>query len=328
MVDRSVGVILGPTLFWAHKIMPANPRALAGALATSIAYQGVRDVARSIYRTGRSMVFRKRTMGYGGYSGSRYRSRYRYRRPRRSRYRKRYYRRRLAKRARIGMPVGYGTTKRNLVVNESALNRDSRELYSHDLTWITKDTTNALNLRQRDIINLRGFKIDWAMRSGATTSFPLYMNFAILAHASNTSVPTSTRTQCIVDENFFRGNSASRAIDFGTSLESIQMTRLNINQDIYSVLRRWRVRMDPVVNPTGITSRFVDITKAGKKYIPVRRQVRYDDATNGQVATSGRMFLVYWCDGVQGRPSGATGIAAALNIDLHVVVYFNEPSGC
>lgn len=308
--------------------MPANPRALAGALATSIAYQGVRDAARSIYRTGRSMVFRKRTMGYGRYNSGRYRSRYRYRRPRRSRYRKRYSKRRLYKRARIGFPVGYGITKRNLVRNESNLNRNTRTLYSYDLTYIGKGADNEIMLRQRDLINLRGFKIDWGLRSAGTTTYPLYVNFAIVAHASNTSVPSTSDSNCISTVNFFRGNAAQRASDFSTGLDSLQMTRLNINQDIYSVLKRWRVRLEQQVNASGLMAMTTGVTKAGKKWVPVRRQVRYDDVTNADVATSGRMFIVYWADGVQGIPASTVPLTSAYNLDLHVVVYFNEPSGC
>jgi len=302
-------------------------RTLAGTLATSLAYQGVRDIARSTYRTARNMVFPYRRRYYGAPSRGRYRMRYRVRRARRGRYRRRY-KRSLPKRARIGMPVGYATTKRNLVVQEADLNRNTRTLYSFDLTQINRTTTNAINLRQRDMINLRGFKMDWGIRSGSLLAQPLYVHFAILSHTSNTSVPTTAAAGCIDDQNFFRGSGPARAIDFSTSLDGLQVNKLAINQDIYSILKRWRVRIEPTVNPTGImnTTRTTHLT--GKRYVKLNRQVRYDDPSTGQVPTAGRTFLVYWADGVAGVTSGTTAFSNAYAVDLHIVAYFNEPMGC
>jgi hypothetical protein len=66
----------------------------------------------------------------------------------------------------------------------------------------------------------------------------------------------------------------------------------------------------------------------GKKYIPIRRQVRYDDPTIADIATSGRLFLVYWCEQLSGIEGGEVPFANALELDLLAVTYFNEPLGC
>lgn len=308
-----------------------NPRALAGTLATTIAYQGARDLGRTAYRTARNMVFpRGRKYQYAYPSRGRYRRRYRYRRPRSSRYRRRYKKPRLYKRSRIGMPVNYGTTKRTLTFNAAAQAVDTRFLYSRDITFIAKTTTNDINQRQRDIINLRGFKIDYALRAQSAATRPVYVHMAVLAHASNTSVPSNLQDNCVDTENFFRGSGAARAINFnGTSLSGLQFNKLNINQDIYAVLRRWTVRLElRATQTTNIRNSSSQTDKSGKKYIPVRRQVRYDDPTTGDVATSGRMFLVWWAEYVTGIGAGSAGTTAAVNVDWHVVTYFREPSGC
>lgn len=307
-----------------------NSRALTRTLATTLAYQGVRDLARTGYRTIRNMAFpRGRKYQYAYPSRGRYRRRYRYRRPRRSRYRRRYKKPRLYKRSRIGMPVGYATTKRSLVLNAAGQSVDTRVLYSRDITWIAKTINNEIDQRQRDLINLRGFKIEYALRSENPATRPVYVHMAVLAHASNTSVPSDQQDNCVDTENFFRGSGAARAINFTTGLSGIQLNKLNINQDIYSVLRRWTIRLETRRAETGsIRNSSVQSDRTGKKYIPVRRQVRYDEPSTNDVATAGRMFLVWWAEYVAGMPANGLATTGAVNADWHVVTYFNEPCGC
>jgi hypothetical protein len=307
-------------------------RNLARTFAASLVASGARD----LYNYGAkklAMYPRARSRYQYVYPRARrYSRRYRYRRRGRGGYRGRYRKKaRLYKRARIGFPVSYGTTKRTLVYNASRFDTATRTLYSRDLTWIEKTVDNAINARQRDLINLRGFKLDYSIVATGNIQIPVYIHFAVLSHSSNTSVPTANQNNAIQTSNFFRGSGSARAIDFTNSLTSLQFNSLSINQDIYSVLRRWTHRVEPIVTNVG-TSGFrytsKDTTKSGKKYISVRRQVRYDDPDFNDVATSGRMFLVWWCDAVSGNASGVTPTNDAVDIDFHIVTYWKEPSNC
>lgn len=326
MADRSVGVILTRHFLW-HNFTMALTKNLPRAIGTYLAYKAAND----LYHGAKRMVFRRPRAYYALPSrrmGSRVR--YRYRRARRGRYRRRYKRAKYARRARIGMPIGYGTTKRALVFNEAASSYNTRTLYSYDLTYIDRTSTLEMDHRNRDIINLRGFKIDYAMLINTVATRPVMVHYAVLCHIGTTSVPSSAQANPLSSTNFFRGSGSSRAIDFSAAtLSSLQMNTLNINSDIYVVLKRWTHRLEYTVSAaTNISNNSKQTVKIGHKYIPVKRQVRYDDPTDGDVATTGRCFLVWWADYTNGIAAGGTAVSGALSMDHHVVTYFREPSNC
>lgn len=223
----------------------------------------------------------------------------------------------------IGIPLSTGNAKRNLVVEFTNLQFDSRTLYSRDLTAIPKTEDNAINGRQRDIINVRGFKIDMNFRGALAQDQPNILHFAIiapLATLANDSTPVGSE-DVVPDTNFFRGNSENRAIDFGTGLSSMQLHSLNINSDNYVVLKRWKKIVGEADNdnPKGPGQ-----YKRSHTYVKLNRQVRYDTANYTENATQGRVFLVWWFDTWVGTSDGAPPIQNELLMDQHIVTYFRE----
>lgn len=276
---------------------------------TDRAVNSIMPYRRSRYRGGyRSRVYRPRRV---------FRSRRRYYRRRRTRYSRRQY---PAKRARIGSPVGYGTTKRFLAMN-SSLGYASRTLYSRDLTHIPRTTTNALNGRQRDMVNLRGFKIDLKWNtSAANMTSPHILHLAVVCPVSDTQNPSTPIDNGILPQNWFRGNSAARAIDFGTSLSSIQMHSLAINADNYVILKRKSYKLGNADNTTGLSN---DRVGGCSWWVKINRQVRYDDVDFGDLVVNGRCFLVWWLDQYQG--GSGTPVSDMLFMDAHIITYFREP---
>lgn len=257
----------------------------------------------------------------------RYRRRYpmrRYARRSRGRYRGRYSRRkRYVRRVRrVGLPTGIGSAKRALVANTVDLPYNTRTLYSRDITSIDKTTTNDINDRQRDVIKVSGFKIECNFRGSASATEPHIVHFAViapLATLANDSVPVGS-VNAVPDTNFFRGNGASRAINFAITLSSMQMHSLNINADNYVVLKRWRKTIGEADSTTG---KGPGQYKKLRAYVKLNRQVRYDTENYTANATQGRVFLVWWLDTYVGGVGAP--VSNQLVMDQHIVTYFREP---
>lgn len=245
---------------------------------------------------------------------------------RRNRYKPRGYRRwkraRYSRRRRkyIGYPVRYGTAKRTLVSLVADQTQSTRTLYSQDLTYIGHTDSNEVNKRQRDIINLRGFRINIQFQRDITaTSRDLILHLAVI-HDKGRADAALTATNPIQTEDFFRGNSTNRAIDFQNTLAGIEFNNLGINTDLYTVLAKKDYYMKSSAQDGRSSFR-------RKLYIKVNRQIRYDNevgGTNEEVATDGRCFLVWWYEIATGQGASATPIAVGAH-DRMCVTYWREP---
>lgn len=273
------------------------------SLARAAAYSLASSAARDAYRYGRRRVFkRKNRYKPRGYK--------RWKRARYSRSRRRY----------VGYPVRYGTAKRTLVSLVADQSQSTRTLYSTDLTFIGHTDSNEINARQRDIINLRGFRINLQFqRSTTNTVRDIVLHMAVV-HDKGRADAALTATNPIQTGDFFRGNSTNRAIDFQTSLAGIEFNNLGINTDLYTVLAK---------KDYYLKSPEQDGRQSFRKkiYVKVNRQIRYDNevgGTNEEVATDGRCFLVWWYE----LASGAGATSAAIQIgtqDRMCVTYWREP---
>lgn len=268
---------------------------------------------RIAYRGPRSFRRVRRRRGYYG-------------RRRRGKMRRRSYRRRTY---RIGLPMNMGVSKRTVVQLFSAVNFDSRTLYSRDLTGIPLTTVNAIDERQREIINVSGFKIQGSMRNRLNNQQgPQLVHFAVLCNVANIAAECVPAVQddSVPNTNFFRGSSGTRAIDFGTGLSGIQLHTLKINKDNYVVLKRRTFKLATQASDQNTQAQQGDqyttpTVKNFKWWIPLRRQVRYD---NSLYATQGRCFIVWWSDLMHGRASGATPQGAAFSLDMENITYWRE----
>ena len=283
--------------------MPFNYNT-ARNIARTAGYSIVGSAARDAYRYGRKRLFRgsRRTYRPRGYS--------RWKRARYGRRARRY----------IGHPVRYGTAKRTQIVTVTSQSQNNRTLYSQDLTYIAHTSSNEVNKRQRDMINLRGFRINLQFkRDVSVLDRDLVLHMAIV-HDKGRANAALTANDPIAIGDFFRGNADNRAVDFSSGLSGIEFNNLGINTDLYTVLKR----KDYVLKSPTQNGR-VGFRK--KIYIKVNRQIRYDNeiaGLNEEVATDGRCFLVWWYNAAWGENVSSTPQLVGEQ-DRMVITYWREP---
>lgn len=231
-----------------------------------------------------------------------------------------------------GFRPGTGVSKRTLVSNIAGQSLASRTLYSRDLTWIDHASTgNQVNARQRDIVNVRGFKINMKMRALNPTGYlagrSLMFHWAVVVprFSSSSGIPGNTQVDPITTVDFFRGNGENRSIDFQNSLSGMEVNVLPINSDLYTVLKRGSRFLNPTPADNSVRPQaFADVSV----WCPYNRQVRYDNETSTAtepVAVSGRAMLVYWCEYHDGLASGFAPSTGLISLDHHIVTYWKEP---
>lgn len=215
----------------------------------------------------------------------------------------------------IGMPPGSTSSKSSLINNSTGVVRNSRTLYTLDLTAVQQGVN--INQRLRQHAKISGWKI--CMEITSTQSRPLYFNWAVISpkatgqSGGNTPDPT----------NFFRNNTDARSMDFSNARSALEFHCCPINSDDYTILKHKRFILTTTGAPASVWNRqygtsFINIDR----YIPLKRQTRYLPGES-TTATDGRVFLVYWYD-PWGFASG-TGSAAVANESLRVITYFREP---
>lgn len=204
----------------------------------------------------------------------------------------------------MGHPPGTGTAKTDVgAQNTNATG--TRTLNFEPLINISRG--DAINARERDIIDLRGFTICLGAQNNLT-GLPLLMNVAVLSSKFDpTQVPTST--------DFFRGESGFRGDDFDTGLQASEFHCLPINTDKYFVQSHHRYKLSRL----GVNA--MDHLQK-KFYVPIKRQIRFDDSN--QTSINRQFYLVWWCDAHM-DPAGAVVRPAAMNFQYKCVTHFREP---
>lgn len=216
----------------------------------------------------------------------------------------------------FGERPGTSTGKRTQIQNTDAVFKSSRVLYSTNLTVIAKTADNNIQGRQRDMVNYRGCKLCIELRN--LTDSPLYFNMAILV---------SKKARTIDTADFFRGNTGDRSKDFGPALTGLQLHCLPINADEYTILKHKRFKLNVVSNGaavTGFSNQYGSSYKTISMYVPIKRQLRYDD---GAVSPIQPIFLVYWLDRF-GAASGQTPVNDQITMTEHHIAYWKEPASC
>lgn len=210
-------------------------------------------------------------------------------------------------RTNIGKRVGESTGKHWAILADWQL-LASRTLAKFELTQISRTAGNTINLRQRDIVNLRGFAINFDFQC-LGTNFQ-YVNMAVLSSKEDNDVNVT---------DFFRsgGLGTTRYLDFDNALSSLQFAHLGINSDKYTILlhKRWKVNRS--TRGTGSAD-----WRTYKRYLKVNRQIQYDS----EIASSclDKIFLVIWTD-LPGNTQTATPTADMLTYGVHVTTVFKEP---
>lgn len=225
---------------------------------------------------------------------------------------------RRRKRARIikaGDKVGSSSTKKAFAFNNAIiLPRNTRTLYFHNATDISKQTTaDEIDRRSRDIANVRGLKFCWQMMS--TSGSTLTCNWALVV-PKTAAEPATT--------GFFRGYGTTREVNFSTSLSSNEIHCLPINTDRYTVLTHKRFILGPANLNTTTTTPIGSWknVKQFHKYVKVSRQFRFDGTAI--IPENNPIFVCYWFDEwlKSGSTPVATSVVSLLTTD---VIYFREP---
>lgn len=286
--------------------VPYKSRKIAGDLYNvgSLAYRTANKFKTSSNRPIK-MVYRR------GLKRSRYMRRYKRRYRPSKRYGKRYKKRTFTPKA-IAYPPNLGSCKGHAVLSLTLESQDTRTLYYRELTDIGKGQER--DDRERDLINLRGFKICFATWNA--TDKPLYFNWAIV---SPKGCAVASEGNSVSETNFFRAYGTTRDADFSTNLASTQFHCLAINTDVWSVLKHKRTIL---AEKTGTNFAFRNTHTQFKlihKYIKINRSVRYND---DRCTTP--IFMVWWYDDVQAG-QGEPALTNAVRSHWHRTAFFREP---
>lgn len=197
-------------------------------------------------------------------------------------------------------------------LDDNPVNRDSRTLYSHEITDIPKDTGfNDIDNRQREVCYLNGVKIAISLMNKSTK--PVHWNVALVMNRKN---PTS---QPALSE-FFRGSGISRGLDFNNGLNSNDFRARFINADANVVLMHDRFTLSTATE-TSYEAGFKPSFMTYDKFVPIKRMITYDRDTGN---ANNRLYLVYWCDEFN-TPSGTLPSSLVMEQSTRLITYFKEP---
>jgi len=229
------------------------------------------------------------------------------------------YKRRKTRRARthVGEAPGTGTCKTN-TLNASALSTwDTRELNGVDLIVLARETasTDEINTRDRDVINLRGVRIYQQFRN--LTTGTITVNWAVIA--SKTISDDVAPSQV----DFFRSGGTARGMNFSTSLTNLQLHMSPINTDKWAVLCHKRFKLRRRGAAAGEYNMQGGDIRSSKKYIRINRQLRFKGPD--QISEyAGQLWLVFWCDQWM-APSGTAVVTQAAQWAANYAIKFREP---
>lgn len=221
--------------------------------------------------------------------------------------------RRTPNTAKVGKsPSQVSDNKLFTTLDENPTNRDSRTLYTHEITDIPKDTGfNDIDNRQREICYLNGVKIAISLKNNSTK--PVHWNVALIMNRRNpSSIPAI--------QEFFRGSGISRGLDFNNGLNSNDFRARFINSDANVVLMHERFTLSTATE-TSYEAGFKPSFMTFDKYVPIKRMITYDRDTSN---ANHRIFLVYWCDEFN-TATGTLPQSSVIEQCIRMITYFKEP---
>lgn len=196
---------------------------------------------------------------------------------------------RRKKLARVGMAPRDGTFRKNTVGLEQASLSDRTLQMSHISNLDAESTTQiGAEFRDRGIVYFKGFKLRMEVKNKDTAN-DQYVNIAVIAHVN--------RTATIGPTDFFRGNGGQRGKNFDTDMNSIDMYSRPLNKDIFAIV--WRKKF--ILGREGSTTR--PSSRTVQKWLPIMKQIRYDDDDGSPTTPNEPFYLAYWLTPA-GAPSG------------------------
>lgn len=193
----------------------------------------------------------------------------------------------------LGEPVGHHTGKRCIAISDpvNVVDYPSNQLHFTD-NLINIAQGDAINERQRRIVNLRGIEIHSifnfrSSRDGVNVwpgaIEPIYLHIAVV-HPKNNDAQFGLTTA-----NFFRSYGASRQESFTTSQPAIRQIFNPINSDMYHVYFHKHYKIAEFLSGT---SKAQNPEMLFKKYVKLNRQVRFNGSTGTSCEDS--ISLCWW----------------------------------
>lgn len=188
--------------------------------------------------------------------------------------------------------------------------KDSRQLYDADMTLITRGTD--INNRERDALFYTGIHL--IFHATNKTPYLGVLNIAFV-HPKNTGVVFTT--------DFFRGYTTERARDFSTTNDGLINCYYPINTDVNNVLwhKRFHLGADADNTSSDETTRNISSTRTFRKFIPIKRQLTYDN--DNSTTCNEKIWMVYWFD-LPSNPLSATSQPSAFDFNCRTITYFRD----
>lgn len=212
----------------------------------------------------------------------------------------------------IGVSMQGTSNKKFQALQGDPIALATRLLYLNDLTAIPKTTVADINGRERHFANVKGFSINYHLKN--LTATPLHVNMAII-NGRALKLPTTS--------GFFRDYTASRDVDFTTSLNSNELSSLPISTDRYRILCRKSFTLGPETTAAGGDNDSVPNWVVGKFYQKFNRQIRYNDDLDDEAEE--RIYLCYWFDRMN-ESAASPSITSVCSVSIRNVTYFTDES--
>jgi len=222
-------------------------------------------------------------------------------------------RRGVAARKKIGFAPGTTTTRfaRQFATFDTTVN--DRTLFSVDVT----DIPRGINIteRIRDVVEFRGIRLCYRIRN-LDGNGNMYHHWALISPKTD-AVGVSTN-------NFFRSDApqtTGRGRDFDNTLDAHEFHCLPINPDKWNIIRHRKYTLGTITASSSI-ARTNDSWREIREWIPIKRQLRYDD-DNVANTCSTPIFFVHWS--ARWNSPGGTAPTAVVNTSYRIHAYFNNP---
>lgn len=231
----------------------------------------------------------------------------------------------VAARRQVGERVGVGGAKTTEIVIEKQ-DVSTRTIIQQPLVRIDKGI--AINDRLREIINLRGIRIDLHLAN--TDPDQQIVNWAIV-HPKASNMGGTSNGQQFPTTDFFRGYGAQRSTQPAIGLNGVQWINASINTDLFAVLKRGVVNLNPGRSepdspiPGAVTYRpnKGNSVRSKSVYLKMNRQLRFESEVSPEYPLE-QIFLVLWSDAPFAE-SDSSAAANAFSYMARFVAYWREP---
>ncbi len=172
--------------------------------------------------------------------------------------------------------------------------------------------------RERDIVNLAGWKVRFQVHN--TFDVPVTFRFAVVSPRQTFGTSSVQRNQ-----NLLRSFGPERSLNLGIGNSGITNSNNKINDDLYMVLYETSFEMGPDAGATGYSGGIQKNWHYMDKWIPLKKQFRYNAGTSGKSETP--VYIIYWYDTKirkAGEAFSAIGGAGGIATRTDAIAYFHD----